>query len=91
MGWLADRWPKKRVMLLVYVIVAAAIPFMAFEPTPALLKVFAFLFGIGLAEGRFGGGTAAVNPLRARQVITFTVIVVVACSSSLHGSGELSG
>ena len=26
MGWLADRWPKKRVMLLIYVIVAVSIP-----------------------------------------------------------------
>ena len=29
MGWLADRWPKKRVMLLIYVIVAASIPLLA--------------------------------------------------------------
>ena len=26
MGWLADRWPRKYVMLLIYLIVAASIP-----------------------------------------------------------------
>jgi MFS family permease len=50
MGWLADRWPKKRVMLLIYAIVAATIPLLAFSPTPALLDVGALLFGIGLGE-----------------------------------------
>ncbi|PYQ00572.1 MAG: hypothetical protein DMF82_21760 [Acidobacteria bacterium] len=34
MGWLADRWPKKQVMLLIYAIVAATIPLLAFSPTP---------------------------------------------------------
>ena len=35
MGWLADRWPKKHVMLLIYAIVAATIPLLVFAPTPA--------------------------------------------------------
>ena len=32
MGWLADRWPRKYVMLLIYVIVAASIPLLVLAP-----------------------------------------------------------
>ena len=50
MGWLADRVAKKRVMILIYLIVAAAIPPLFYAPTPATLKVFAFLcLGLGSA------------------------------------------
>ena len=62
MGWLADRWYKKHVMLLVYTIVAATIPAMVFAPSPALIKVGAFLFGIGL------GGDYMVIPLMAAEL-----------------------
>lgn len=62
MGWLADRWPKKRVMLLIYAIVAATIPLMVFAPSPGLLKVFAFLFGVGL------GGDYMIIPLMAAEL-----------------------
>ena len=34
MGWLADRWPRKRVMLLIYLIVAATIPLLWAAPSP---------------------------------------------------------
>jgi sugar phosphate permease len=33
MGWLADRWAKKRVMLLVYLIVAGSIPLLWLAPS----------------------------------------------------------
>ena len=62
MGWLADRWYKKHVMLLVYTIVAATIPAMVFAPSPPLIKVGAFLFGIGL------GGDYMVIPLMAAEL-----------------------
>jgi sugar phosphate permease len=62
MGWLADRWPKKRVMILIYVIVAAAIPPLFYAPTPAMLKVCALLFGIGL------GGDYMIIPLMAAEL-----------------------
>ena len=40
MGWLADRWPKKHVMLLIYVIVACSIPLLFLAPhAGALLRV----------------------------------------------------
>lgn len=62
MGWLADRWPKKRVMLLVYVIVAAAIPLLWAAPSPATLRVAAIVFGIGL------GGDYMIIPLMAAEL-----------------------
>ena len=62
MGWLADRWFKKHVMLLVYTIVAATIPAMVFAPSVPLIKVGAFLFGIGL------GGDYMVIPLMAAEL-----------------------
>ena len=62
MGWLADRVAKKRVMILIYLIVAAAIPPLFFAPSPASLKVFAFVFGIGL------GGDYMIIPLMAAEL-----------------------
>jgi sugar phosphate permease len=62
MGWLADRWAKKRVMLLIYVIVAAAIPPLFYAPSAESLKVFAFLFGVGL------GGDYMIIPLMAADL-----------------------
>jgi MFS family permease len=68
MGWLADRWLKKRVMLLVYSIVAVTIPTMIFAPSTALLKVCALLFGIGL------GGDYMVIPLMAAELFGLRVL-----------------
>jgi MFS family permease len=62
MGWLADRWHKKHVMLLIYVLVAAAIPPLFYAPTPALLGICAFVFGIGL------GGDYMIIPLMAAEM-----------------------
>ena len=68
MGWLADRWPKKHVMLLIYAIVAVTIPSMAFAPSVALLKVGAFLFGIGL------GGDYMIIPLMAAELFGVRIL-----------------
>jgi sugar phosphate permease len=62
MGWLADRWAKKRVMLLIYVIVAAAIPPLFYAPGPGTLKLCAFVFGVGL------GGDYMIIPLMAAEL-----------------------
>jgi sugar phosphate permease len=62
MGWLADRWPKKRVMLLIYVIVAASIPLLFLAPSPATLRVAALVFGVGL------GGDYMIIPLMAAEL-----------------------
>jgi sugar phosphate permease len=62
MGWLADRWPKKRVMLLVYLIVACTIPLLWAAPSPATLHAAALLFGVGL------GGDYMIIPLMAAEL-----------------------
>lgn len=62
MGWLADRWPKKHVMLLVYLIVAASIPLLWLAPSPTTLRAAALVFGIGL------GGDYMIIPLMAAEL-----------------------
>jgi sugar phosphate permease len=57
MGWLADHLPKKYVMALIYLIVAAAIPFLFATGSAFLMYAFAILFGIGL------GGDYMIVPL----------------------------
>jgi sugar phosphate permease len=68
MGWLADRVAKKRVMLLIYVIVAAAIPPLFYAPSPATLKLCAFAFGIGL------GGDYMIIPLMAAELYGVAIL-----------------
>jgi len=68
MGWLADRWEKKHVMVLVYGIVALSIPPLAMSSMPAMLRVFAFLFGIGL------GGDYMLIPLMAAELFGVRVM-----------------
>jgi MFS family permease len=62
MGWLADRFPKKYVMLLIYLIVTVSIPLLFFASAPAALYLFAILFGIGL------GGDYMIIPLMAAEI-----------------------
>jgi sugar phosphate permease len=62
MGWLADRWARKRVMILVYLIVALAIPLLWVAPSAATLQAAAFAFGIGL------GGDYMIIPLMAADL-----------------------
>jgi sugar phosphate permease len=68
MGWLADRWPKQRVMLLIYLLVAAALPILLFSTTRAGFIVFAIIFGIGL------GGEYMVIPLMAAELFGVRVL-----------------
>ncbi len=62
MGWLADRWPRKRVMLLIYLIVAGSIPLLWAAPSPVTLRAAAVVFGIGL------GGDYMIIPLMAADL-----------------------
>jgi MFS family permease len=62
MGWLADRFPKKYVMLLIYLLVATAIPFLFASRLRPLLYVFAILFGVGL------GGDYMIIPLLSAEL-----------------------
>jgi MFS family permease len=59
MGWLADMFPRKYVMILIYLIVGSAIPLLLLPDFPGRLWVFAFIFGIGL------GGDYMIIPLMA--------------------------
>jgi sugar phosphate permease len=68
MGWLADRWTKKYVMLLIYTIVAVSIVPLALAPSPALLRIFALLFGVGL------GGDYMIIPLMAAELFGVRVL-----------------
>src|SRR6202158_3670668 len=47
-GWLADRFSKKYVMLLTYLLVAAGIPFLFLAHSQGILYVAAAVFGVGL-------------------------------------------
>ena len=62
MGYLADRFAKKYVMLLIYSIVACAIPLLFVADVPAARYGFALLFGIGL------GGDYMIIPLMAAEL-----------------------
>jgi MFS family permease len=62
MGWLADRFPKKYVMLLIYLLVAGAIPFLFVAGSPVLMYAFAILFGVGL------GGDYMIIPLITAEI-----------------------
>ena len=68
MGWLADRWAKKHVMFLIYMIVAASIPLLVYAPSAATLKICAFLFGIGL------GGDYMIIPLMAAELYGVAIL-----------------
>jgi MFS family permease len=68
MGFLADRWPRKRVMLLIYLIVASTIPLLATAPSAAALRTAALLFGVGL------GGDYMIIPLMAADLFGLQVM-----------------
>jgi sugar phosphate permease len=68
MGWLADRWPKKRVMLLIYLLVAGSIPILLYASTKGAVTLFAIVFGIGL------GGEYMVIPLMAAELFGTRVL-----------------
>jgi len=59
MGWLADIFPRKYVMILIYLIVALAIPLLLMPDFPSRVYIFAVIFGIGL------GGDYMIIPLMA--------------------------
>ena len=68
MGWLADRIAVKYVMLLIYLLVAAAIPFLFFAHSTAAMYGFAALFGIGL------GGDYMIIPLMTAQIFGVQIL-----------------
>lgn len=68
MGWLADHLPKKRVMTLIYLLVAASIPLLFQASSWWAVMLFAVLFGLGL------GGEYLIIPLMAAELFGVRVL-----------------
>jgi nitrate/nitrite transporter NarK len=68
MGWLADHVPKKNVMLLIYLLVAASLPILMFATSRSGILLYAVVFGIGL------GGEYMVIPLMAAELFGVRVL-----------------
>jgi sugar phosphate permease len=68
MGWLADRVARKYVMLLIYLLVASAIPLLLLRPSGSTLYIFATIFGLGL------GGEYLIIPLMAAELFGVRVL-----------------
>ena len=68
MGWLADHLAKKYVMLIIYFLIAAAIPLLFFASSPGVMYLFAAVFGLGL------GGEYLIIPLMAAELFGVKVL-----------------
>ncbi len=68
MGWLADRMPKKHVMILIYLLVASAIPLLLLSSSRAATQAFSVVFGLGL------GGEYLIIPLIAAELFGVGVL-----------------
>jgi len=68
MGWLADRMPRKHVMLIIYLLVAGAIPLLLVRASTWSMYAFAVIFGLGL------GGEYLIIPLMAGELFGIGVL-----------------
>ncbi len=68
MGWLADRFSKKHVMLLTYLLVAAGIPLLFLGTSHLILYISAAIFGIGL------GGDYMIIPLITAEIFGIEIL-----------------
>jgi sugar phosphate permease len=68
MGWLADHVAKKRVMLLIYLLVASSVPLLFFAASRSVMYTFALVFGLGL------GGEYLIIPLAAAELFGVRVL-----------------
>jgi sugar phosphate permease len=68
MGWLADRAPRRNVMLLIYLLVACSIPLLLVGESRSTMYVFAVVFGLGL------GGEYMIIPLMAGELFGVRVL-----------------
>jgi MFS family permease len=67
-GWLADRFSKKYVMLLTYLLVAAGIPLLFLGTSRAIFYLSAAIFGIGL------GGDYMIIPLVTAEIFGVEIL-----------------
>lgn len=83
MGWLADLYPKKYVMILIYSLVTTSILLLHYASTPGVIYIFAFMFGIGL------GGDYMIIPLMAAELFGLKVMGrVMGLVLTVDGIGE---
>jgi sugar phosphate permease len=68
MGWLADKFPKKYIMILIFSLVSCAIPLLYWASVPGIIYVFAFLFGVAL------GGDYMIIPLMAAEMFGVRIL-----------------
>ena len=68
MGWLADLINRKYVMILIYLIVASAIPLLLMPEFSGRIYIFAIIFGLGL------GGDYMIIPLMAGDLFGTRVL-----------------
>jgi sugar phosphate permease len=68
MGWLADRMPRKHVMLVIYLLVAGAIPLLLVRTSTWSMYAFAVILGLGL------GGEYLIIPLMAGELFGIGVL-----------------
>lgn len=86
MGWLADRIPKKYVMMLIYAMVALSIPLLYASETTGIIYLFAFFFGMAL------GGDYMIIPLMAAELFGVKVMGrVMGIVIAADGLGEAFG
>src|SRR5690606_28751756 len=86
MGWLADIYPKKYVMILIYTLVTVSILLLHSASTPGVIYIFAFIFGIGL------GGDYMIIPLMAAELFGLKVMGrVMGLVLTIDGIGEALG
>ncbi len=86
MGWLADRYSKKYVMMLIYSLITISILLLYYATTPGVIYLFAFIFGIGL------GGDYMIIPLMAAELFGVKVMGrVMGLVLTVDGLGEAFG
>jgi MFS family permease len=68
MGWLADRFSKKYIMLLIYLLVAIGIPFIFLARQSLVIAGAAALFGIGF------GGDYLILPLMTAEIFGLNIL-----------------
>jgi sugar phosphate permease len=68
MGWLADKLPKKYVMILIFTLVSCSIPLLYGASVPGVIYLFAVLFGIAL------GGDYMIIPLMAAELFGVRIL-----------------
>ena len=68
MGWLADRMPRKYVMVIIYLLVASSLPILLHGDSSGAMWAFAAIFGLGL------GGEYMIIPLVAGDLFGVKVL-----------------